>query len=209
MSDRFIWTRIASAAAAAVALAGTLGLVGTTPPAAGQAFGLPELSPESRACADCHKKDNIGLYQQWGASKHYRGNVGCYECHAARPGEPHAKFRFDHAVMERLLADGRFCRFPTRVVFDAAGLEPGELAAAEQVGDHPRDGYVIRVHPRFESRALLLPLIVAYQLVVVNYGEIATREEAEIFGATLLGLPIDDYYETLCLAADSLAKPAP
>ena len=30
------------------------------------------------------------IYQQWGASKHYRANVGCYECHADAEGEPDA-----------------------------------------------------------------------------------------------------------------------
>jgi hydroxylamine dehydrogenase len=56
-------------------------------------FTLKEMSPQSKACADCHKKESTGIYQQWGASKHYRGNVGCYECHMALPGEPDA---FDH-----------------------------------------------------------------------------------------------------------------
>ncbi|TNF22375.1 MAG: hypothetical protein EP329_28760 [Deltaproteobacteria bacterium] len=111
---------------------------------------------------------------------------------------------FDQAALERLLEDRRCCRFPTRIVFDAAGLEPGTFSAAEPLGDDPREGYVIRVHPRFERRPLLLPLLVAYQLVVVNYGDIATHEEAELFGATLLGLSVDDYYQTLCLVADSL-----
>ena len=47
------------------------------------AFGLPELSGHSRECIECHKKESAALYQMWGASKHYRANVGCYECHAA------------------------------------------------------------------------------------------------------------------------------
>jgi len=50
-------------------------------------WGLPELSQESKACADCHKTEDAAIYQQWGNSKHYRANVGCYECHAAKQGE--------------------------------------------------------------------------------------------------------------------------
>ena len=42
-----------------------------------QAMGLPELSEKTRECIDCHKKKSPGIYQQWGRSKHYRGNVGC------------------------------------------------------------------------------------------------------------------------------------
>jgi len=55
-----------------------------------QAWGLPELSKESKACLECHKQDNTGVYQQWGASKHHRANVACFECHMANEGEPDA-----------------------------------------------------------------------------------------------------------------------
>jgi hydroxylamine dehydrogenase len=42
-----------------------------------------EMSPESRKCVRCHEKKTPGIVQQWGSSKHFRANVGCYECHAA------------------------------------------------------------------------------------------------------------------------------
>ncbi|MCK5696929.1 MAG: hydroxylamine oxidoreductase [Gammaproteobacteria bacterium] len=46
-----------------------------------------EFSEESKQCIKCHKKNNPGIVQQWGASKHYRAKVGCYECHAADQGD--------------------------------------------------------------------------------------------------------------------------
>ena len=49
--------------------------------------------PQSKACAECHKKESAAIYAQWGASKHYRGNIGCYECHMALTNEPDA---FEH-----------------------------------------------------------------------------------------------------------------
>ena len=52
-----------------------------------------ELSAASRACLECHTETNRGIYQEWGASKHYRANVGCYECHQARKGDKDA---FEH-----------------------------------------------------------------------------------------------------------------
>jgi len=58
--------------------------------ATAQTWGLTELSAESKACIECHKKDSTAVYQQWGTSKHYRANIGCYECHAAQEGEPDA-----------------------------------------------------------------------------------------------------------------------
>lgn len=48
------------------------------------------LSKESATCVSCHIEDNRGLYQQWGRSKHYGANVGCYECHRAEQGDPDA-----------------------------------------------------------------------------------------------------------------------
>ncbi len=42
------------------------------------------LSKESATCASCHKNEHPGIYQQWGRSKHYGANVGCYECHKAK-----------------------------------------------------------------------------------------------------------------------------
>jgi hydroxylamine dehydrogenase len=56
------------------------------------AFTLKELSQESIACNTCHKALNPAMYQQWGKSKHFRGNVGCYECHAADPKDKDAMF---------------------------------------------------------------------------------------------------------------------
>ena len=58
--------------------------------AAASPWGLPELSAESKACADCHKTENLAIYQQWGSSRHFRANVGCYECHAAQEGDKDA-----------------------------------------------------------------------------------------------------------------------
>src|SRR5215470_13875323 len=56
-------------------------------------FTLAEMSPQSKACAECHKKESPAIYQQWGTSKHYRGNVGCYECHMALTNDVDA---FEH-----------------------------------------------------------------------------------------------------------------
>jgi hypothetical protein len=33
-------------------------------------FTLKEMSPQSKACADCHKNESAELYDQWGARMH-------------------------------------------------------------------------------------------------------------------------------------------
>ncbi|MBF0591265.1 MAG: hydroxylamine oxidoreductase [Nitrospirae bacterium] len=52
-----------------------------------------ELSKESQACVACHSTTTTGIYQQWGKSKHFRANVGCYECHVANKEDKDA---FEH-----------------------------------------------------------------------------------------------------------------
>jgi len=42
-----------------------------------------ELSAASQACITCHKKTSPAIVEMWGASKHFRGKVGCFECHKA------------------------------------------------------------------------------------------------------------------------------
>ncbi|MBL7646177.1 MAG: hydroxylamine oxidoreductase [Candidatus Hydrogenedentes bacterium] len=54
---------------------------------------LPELSVESKECIECHKMQSKVIYEQWGDSKHFRGNIGCFECHKA---EREDKDAYDH-----------------------------------------------------------------------------------------------------------------
>ncbi|MCP3978873.1 MAG: hydroxylamine oxidoreductase [bacterium] len=72
-------------------------LVATSPVGA-QAIGLPEISEQSMECIECHKKQNPVIYQQWGYSKHYRANVGCYECHAAEKRDPDATLHYNQTI---------------------------------------------------------------------------------------------------------------
>ncbi len=52
-----------------------------------------EVSKASQECIKCHSEMNVNIYQQWGKSKHFRANVGCYECHEAQKGDVDA---FEH-----------------------------------------------------------------------------------------------------------------
>ncbi len=58
--------------------------------AAAGPFGLDAPSAESAQCVDCHRTENPGLYQQWGRSRHFGANIGCYECHVAEKTDPDA-----------------------------------------------------------------------------------------------------------------------
>ncbi len=111
---------------------------------------------------------------------------------------------FDEESLAALLADPEVARFPTRLVFEQDDLLAGEFAWARPRGDGPTEGFDLVVHPQFQSQPAALPLIVGYHLPTVNYLDVASREEAELFGAALCGMNVDTYYERLCSLADSL-----
>lgn len=106
--------------------------------------------------------------------------------------------------LQRLLPDRSCVRYPCEILFDATPLEPGEIALPIPQGVRPEDGYLMHVHPFFMTQLEQVPLIVLYQLVLVNYGEFAAPGDAEAFGAAVLGLSRDDYYARLCQLADQV-----
>ena len=106
--------------------------------------------------------------------------------------------------LPRLLADREFVRYPCAIDFDATPLQAGEVAHPEPTGARPEDGFTIFVHPFFMTQLAQVPALVLYQLVLVNYGEFASPDDAEAFGAAALGLDKDEYYARLCALADQI-----
>lgn len=66
--------------------------------AAGQAFGPRDISEQTKQCIACHKEHSPASYQQWGSSKHFRANVGCYECHSANQGDSDAFTHYGQTI---------------------------------------------------------------------------------------------------------------
>ena len=110
--------------------------------------------------------------------------------------------QLDWAALQRLLADRVYVRYPVEIVFDAAQLLPGEFAQPVQKGESPEDGFTMFVHPLFMVQRDVVPALVLYQLVAVNYGVFASSDDAETFGAAALGLTRDEYYALICECAD-------
>ncbi len=90
------------------------------PAALGQAIGLREISDATKECIDCHKKSSRGIYQQWGDSKHFRANVGCFECHTAQRDEPDA-FKHYGQTIAILVTPGDCARCHSKEVEEFAG----------------------------------------------------------------------------------------
>lgn len=131
--------------------------------------------------------------------------------HAAAKGlEIHDRYGcpFGWKELLGLLEDRAFVRYPCEIVFDAGPLLPGEFACPLPKGSRPEDGFVMYVHPLFQRDLDEVPLLVLYQLVSVNYGDFASAEDAEVFGAAALGLGREEYYAAVCRMADRLDPPA-
>jgi hypothetical protein len=105
----------------------------------------------------------------------------------------------------QILEDRSLVRYPCEIIFDSAPLLEGEFAHAMPNSENPQDGFKIYVHPFFSLQLSRVPHMVFYQLVRVNYGEFASADDAEVFGASALGLSRDAYYETLCDLADEIS----
>ncbi len=79
-------TRCAALAVALLAVApAPASAAETAGVAAENASATPDAAvpPGSRACVDCHSKDNPGIVAHWRGSRHAREGVGCAECHGA------------------------------------------------------------------------------------------------------------------------------
>src|ERR1019366_10079092 len=107
--------------------------------------------------------------------------------------------------LKSILADPDCVRYPCELVFDAAPLLPDEVAFPVPKGERPEDGFRLCVHPYFSVDPARVPLLALYQLVVVNYGAFASPDDAEAFGAAVLGMPQEEYYGALCAMADEIS----
>lgn len=112
------------------------------------------------------------------------------------------------AQLQTILQDRTCVRYPCELVFESSRLNPGEFAYPEARGDRPESGFTLYVHPVYMTQLAMVPYLALYQLVAVNYGEFASADDAETFAAHALGLPREEYYQTLCELADLLGAPA-
>ncbi len=105
----------------------------------------------------------------------------------------------------QILEDRTVVRYPCSVEFNSAPLQAGEFALPVARSEKPEDGFTMYVHPLFMTQLQDVPALVLYQLVVVNYGEFASGDDALAFGAAALGLSEDAYYAQLCELADPIS----
>jgi len=110
----------------------------------------------------------------------------------------------DYELLQTILKDEAFVRYPVRLQFDSTKVENGMFAATERVSTDASAGFVIYIHECFKKRLGNVPALVFYHLVAVNYGEFATHNEAEEFGSSALGMEKEEYYQLLCCLTDQI-----
>ena len=127
---------------------------------------------------------------------------------AAKGEEIRAKYgpHIGWTELQRILQDRACVRYPCEIVFDAGPLRPGEFAHPVPRGERPEDGFALFIHPYFMTELDRISHLALYQLVIVNYGDFASPDDAETFGASALGLSKEEYYKSLCELADEIAS---
>ena len=65
-----------------------------------------------------------------------------------------------------------------------------------------QNGRVLYLRPLLRDRPDLAVLAVAYMIPVLNYGDIVTDDQCIRYGATLLGMMEEEFYDAICRMAD-------
>ena len=127
---------------------------------------------------------------------------------AAKGAEIHEKYgpRIGWNELHLILENRECTRYPCEIVFSDTALRDGEFAYPVAKTENPEDGFIMQVHPFFSTQPGHVPALVLYQLVLVNYGDFASPTDAEIFGAAVLGIPQEEYYNALCEMADLVSE---
>lgn len=110
----------------------------------------------------------------------------------------------DYDTLLELLKDTNFLRYPVRIEFNSSVLEKGMFAITRKLCENSKDGFIIFVHEYFKNQLQDVPALVFYHLVTVNYGDFATHNEAELFGAAIMGMEQEAYYQHICQLADQI-----
>ncbi|WCJ61141.1 hypothetical protein NXS98_08465 [Fontisphaera persica] len=114
----------------------------------------------------------------------------------------HAPLTFEK--LPQLLSDPDCVRHPVRLVFDLGPMAPHQFAEPAPDPQEPAGPMrVLYLRPALRDKPDLVPLAVAYLIPVINYGELIKDEHALLYGATLLGLGEEEYYQQLCAMADA------
>ena len=106
-------------------------------------------------------------------------------------------------ILGALLNDRDCLRYPTRLVFEFGGMAAHQFAEPGfDVRRMEDQGRVLYLRPMLRDRPELVVLAVAYMIPVLNYGDVITDEHCLLYGAAVMGLSEEEFYQRICAVAD-------
>ena len=116
----------------------------------------------------------------------------------------HQKYApFTAATLDAYLKDPACLRYPVRLVFEFGDMAMHQFAQpAPAFRSSDPDARVLYLRPLLREHPDLVILAVAFVVPVINYGDVVTDEHCLGYGATMLGLLQEEFYEKLCALAD-------
>lgn len=107
--------------------------------------------------------------------------------------------------LEAFLKDPECLRHPVRLIYELGEMAMHQFAQPDiDWRNTEEDGRVLYLRPALRDRPDLLPLAVSYMIPLLNYGDIIADEHCLLYGATLMGLMEEEYYQRICGLADWL-----
>ncbi len=106
--------------------------------------------------------------------------------------------------LETILSDPDCVRYPTRLVLEFGEMAMHQFAHPDiDIRDETGRGRVIYLRPILGKRPDLLALAVSYMIPVINYGDqMIGDEHCQVYGASIMGMSEDVYYQAICELAD-------
>jgi hypothetical protein len=109
------------------------------------------------------------------------------------------------AKLDAFLLDPACLRYPTRLQFEFGEMAQHQFAQPDVDWRTPgQQGRVLYLRPLLRERPDLVVLAVAYMIAPINYGDIVTDEHCRLYGATLLGMMEEEFYQAICRLADAV-----
>ncbi len=110
---------------------------------------------------------------------------------------------FDEQQLLDFLENRNLVRFPVTLCFELGSLAAHQFAQSEPDGK----GFTLYLHPNLKNRPDDVIRAIAYFLPLMNYGDLVNDDHCIIYGATLTGTTVDEFYSQVCRMADDIGAP--
>ncbi len=105
--------------------------------------------------------------------------------------------------LDAFLEDRECVRYPTRLALEYGGMGPHQFAHPDRdLQSEDQSARVLFLRPVLGKRPDYIALALSYMLPVINFGDIVDDEHCIEYGAALMGMDPEEYYDQICEIAD-------